>query len=130
MIRYVDGADHHLFAADQFKQIHGHVRVMALQRDDIDVGRLQFRKRLFILSPFRAQRLFPVGIGFNPISIADMYGGFTLKPFNGSFQGGDAPVIHLVKEHVKCGLIKLNNVDACGLELFGFLIEDLRELPG
>ena len=50
---HVDGADHHFFATDQFDQIDGNMRVVAFQRDDVDVGLLQLGEGLFVLAPFR-----------------------------------------------------------------------------
>ncbi|MCY1518101.1 hypothetical protein D9M68_528070 [compost metagenome] len=58
-----------------------------------------------------------------------MNGGFTLEPFNGPFQRGNAPIIHLVEEHVERGLVKLDDIDAGSLQFLGFLVENLGELP-
>ena len=111
MAGHINGPDHYFFAANKLNQVHGHMRVVALQRDDIDTGFLQLGESLFILSPLRAQGLFPIGIGLDAIAIANMHSRFTLKAFNCPFQGGNPPVIHLIEEHIKGGLIKLDNIN-------------------
>ena len=102
---------------------------MTLQRDDVDAGLLQLGKGLLILPPLRAQGLFPVRIGLDAVAIADVYGRFTLEPLQCPLQRGDAPVVHLIKEHVKRRLIKLDDIDTCRLQLPGFLIENLGKFP-
>ena len=59
-----------------------------------------------------------------------MHGGLTVKPFNGLFQGSDAPVIHLIEKHVKGGFIELDDIHTGRFQLPGFLVEYLGELPG
>ncbi|CUI28174.1 Uncharacterised protein [Achromobacter xylosoxidans] len=106
------------------------MRVMAFQRNDVDVGLLQFGEGFLVLAPLRAQRLLPVGVGLDAVAVADVHGGFALQAFDGAFQGGDAPVVHLVEEDVEGRLVELDDVDAGGFEFPGFLVEDLGEFPG
>ncbi|KAG1248660.1 hypothetical protein G6F68_013701 [Rhizopus microsporus] len=126
---HIDGADHHLLAAHQFDQVDRYVRVVAFQRDDVQAGRLQLRERFLVLAPLRAQRLLPVGVGLDAVAVADVHGGFALQSFNRPFQRGHAPVVHFVEEHIEGRLVELDDVDAGRLQLPGFLVEELRELP-
>lgn len=64
--------------------------ILALQRDQIDIGGLKLREGFFILPPFGAQRLLPVGIGLDAIAIADMDGGLASSTKTG-FSRDTAP---------------------------------------
>ena len=127
--RHIDGPHHHLLAPNEFNQIHGNARVVTFQRDHVDTGFLQLGEGFLVLPPLRPQRLLPVRVGLDAIAIANMHGGFTLETFDRSFQGRDAPIIHLVEEDIECA-IELNDIDAGSLQFPGFLVQDLCELPG
>ncbi|MNM27860.1 hypothetical protein D3C81_383590 [compost metagenome] len=82
------------------------------------------------MPPLRAQGLFPVGVGFDAVAIANVHGGFALEAFNGPLQRGHAPVVHFVEEDIERGFVKLDDVNTGSLQLPGFLVEDLGKLPG
>src|SRR5690606_1639634 len=58
-----------------------------------------------------------------------MHSRFTLKAFNRPFQSGNTPIIHLIKENIKCGLVKLDNINTRGLLFSGSLIENPGKPP-
>lgn len=125
----VDGTNHHLLATDQLDQLHRHVGVVAFQRDDIDVGLLKLGEGFFVLTPFGAQGVLPVGVGLDAVAVTDVDGGLALEAFDRTLQRGDAPFIHFIEEHVEGWFIELDDVDACRFEFLGFLVEDLGEFP-
>lgn len=127
---HVDGAYHDFLAADELDQVHRDVRVLAFQGDDVNAGFLQLGERFLVLQPFRTQGFFPVGVGLDAVTVADVYGGFAFQPFDGPFQGGDTPIIHFFKEDIECRFVELDDVHTSGFQFPGFLVEDLGEFPG
>ena len=52
------------------------------------------------------------------------------KALDGSVHAGNTPVINLIKKHIECRLIKLNDVDTRRLQLLRFLINNACKLKG
>src|SRR5262249_9622216 len=80
--------------------------------DLLDRALVDRREGLFILPPFAAERLLPVGVGLNAVAVADMHGGGAEHPFGGALQRLDAPVADLIPVAVEGGLGRLHRVAA------------------
>jgi hypothetical protein len=62
------------------------MRVVALERDQVDLGLLQLGEVFLILTPLRPERLFPVGVGLDAVAVADVNRRFAFEPFDRTLQ--------------------------------------------
>ena len=56
-----------------------------------------------------------------------MHHRLTADPIDSPVKGFNAPFFHLVHEDVEGRFIELDDIDSGGLQLFGFLVEEVRE---
>src|SRR3974390_621493 len=101
-----------------------------LERDLADAALGQRREDLFILAPFRGERLLPVDVRLDAVAVANVYGGLTGEAVDGAMQRLDAPVLNLVHEYVEGGLVELDDVDAVLLQRARFLVQQVGEGEG
>ena len=88
---HVDGTHHHFFPSNEFEELHGDMRVVAFERDDVDVGLLQLWEGPFILAPLLAQCLLPVCVGLDAVAVADMDGCLAPETFDGTVPESQRP---------------------------------------
>ena len=115
-------------AADQFDR---HMRVHALQRHLVRASRTgEQRKRLLVLAPFAAQRLFPVVVGLDAVAVADVHRRRARQALGRALERAHAPVAHFVEEDVERRLVELDHVDAGRRDFARFRIQDFGKRPG
>jgi hypothetical protein len=106
------------------------VRIAAFQRDLIDGAGGEHGKRLLVLAPFRAEPCLPLPVGIDAVAVADVHRRGAAESGDGAIQRRDAPGLHVVHVDVVGRLVELDHVDARGLELARFVVQQRRERHG
>src|SRR6185503_14609330 len=103
----VDGADQDILAFEQPNEAHRHSRIAALQRDLADAALGYGGEDGLVLTPLAAQGGLPIDVGLDAVAVADVDGGGAREAGGGPLERGDAPIGHLVHEHVEGRLVEL-----------------------